>query len=105
MAVKGRTNNPNGRPKGSPNKSTEMARQAIAKFVDDNSERFQGWLDEIYEEHGARDAFNCVKDLIEYHVPKLSRTENRDIDKDGNDKEWIININKNVLDARDNDNE
>lgn len=61
--------------KGIPNKSTDMARQAIARFVEDNSEMFQKWLDEIYAEHGAKDAFNCVKDLIEYHVPKLTRQD------------------------------
>lgn len=71
-----------GRPKGVGNKSTELAREAIAKFVDDNSERLQGWLDEIANESPEK-AFNCVKDLLEYHVPKLSRTDVQNLDKDG----------------------
>ena len=63
------------RPKGSPNKSTALAREAIARFVDNNSDRLQGWLDEIAAEKGAEAAFRCFTDLVEYHVPKLARTE------------------------------
>lgn len=64
-----------GRPKGVPNKTTQAARAAIASFVDGNAERIQGWLDEIYAEKGAEGAWNCFIDLVEYHVPKLARTE------------------------------
>ena len=35
----------------------------------------QAWLDEIYERDGPRAAFQCVADLIEFHVPKLARRE------------------------------
>lgn len=72
-----------GRPKGSSNKSTELARTAIARFVDNNTERLQGWLDEIAQDNPEK-AFACVKDLLEYHVPKLQRTEQQFLDKDGN---------------------
>lgn len=61
--------------KGSPNKSTAAAREAIAAFVDNNAERLQGWLDEIHAEKGAEAAFKCFSDLLEYHVPKLARHE------------------------------
>ena len=64
-----------GRAEGTPNKSTAAAREAIARFVDGNADRLQGWLDEIHKERGAEAAFRCFSDLIEYHVPKLSRTE------------------------------
>ena len=56
-----------GRPKGSGNKKDELARRAISKFVERNTEKFDAWLDEIYAEKGAQAAFDCVKDLIEYH--------------------------------------
>lgn len=64
-----------GRPKGQKNKSTEAARAAIATFVDGNSDRLQQWLEEIYLEGGAKEAFKAFSDLLEYHVPKLARTE------------------------------
>ena len=64
-----------GRPKGSPNKATFRAREAIAQFIDGNSERLQGWLDEIAEQDGPMAAFKCFADVLEYHVPKLARTE------------------------------
>jgi hypothetical protein len=64
-----------GRPKGLPNKTTVAAREAIARFVDGNADRLQGWLDEIAEDQGPAAAFKCFADLLEYHVPKLARTE------------------------------
>ena len=66
-----------GRGKGNPNKSTKIAREAIARFVDGNTERLQGWLDAIAEDekHGPREAFRCLMDVMEYHVPKLARHE------------------------------
>lgn len=70
----GNTRNKGGRPKGSPNKSTALAREAIAKFVDGNAERLQGWLDQIAAE-SPKDAFNAFLALAEYHVPKLARVE------------------------------
>ena len=64
-----------GRPKGLPNKSTAAAREAIATFVDGNADKLQGWLDAIAKEKGPEAAFKCFIDLLEYHVPKLARTE------------------------------
>jgi hypothetical protein len=77
MANKQQTNNPKGRPAGSPNKSTALAREAIARFVDGNSHKLQQWLDEIAmsEKHGPKVAFDCFMQVAEYHVPKLARTE------------------------------
>jgi hypothetical protein len=87
---------PVGRPKGTPktggrgkgvaNRATLAAREAIAQFVDGNAHRLQAWLDEIAD--GKRDdddkfivqpdpvkAFELFQSVIEYHVPKLARTE------------------------------
>lgn len=61
--------------KGIPNKATANAREAIGRFVDGNADRLNGWLDEIYAADGPKAAFQCFADLIEYHVPKLARTE------------------------------
>ena len=64
-----------GRRKGVPNKSTVVAKEAIARFVDDNAPRLQAWLDQIAQTEGPRVAFNAVVDLLEFHIPKLARTE------------------------------
>lgn len=64
-----------GRVKGQPNKATANAREAIAAFVDANVPRLNAWLDEIAATDGPAAAFRCVESLIEYHVPKLARTE------------------------------
>ena len=64
-----------GRPHGKPNKATRNAREAIAALVEDNAPRMQGWLDKIAKEQGALMAWRCLHDVIEYHIPKLSRQE------------------------------
>lgn len=83
---------PKGKPrggsrKGVPNKATQAAREAIAEFVDGNAHRLQTWLDKIAD--GVWDegegvwivppdplrAFQCFQSVIEYHVPKLQRTD------------------------------
>ncbi len=63
-----------GRRKGSVNKSTRTAKDAIARFVDGNAEQLQGWLDRIAMKN-PQAAFGCVIALLEYHLPKLGRTE------------------------------
>lgn len=77
--------------RGVPNKATAEARAAIAAFVDGNAHRLQGWLDAIADgqrEPSATDgtlgawivkpdpqkAFELFQSVIEYHVPKLSRS-------------------------------
>ena len=63
-----------GRVKGVPNKATKNAREAIAMLVDGNTHRLEAWLDEI----AAKDpvlAWRCMMDVIEFHIPKLQRTE------------------------------
>ena len=44
-------------------------------LVDDNAPRLQEWLDEIAKQEGPKVAWQCFMDVVEYHVPKLSRTE------------------------------
>lgn len=73
-----------GRAAGTPNKATAAAREAIARFVDGNADRLQGWLDEIHADKGPQAAFECFSSLLEYHVPKLQRTELTG--KDGGDQ-------------------
>jgi hypothetical protein len=83
-----------GRPPGTPNKATADARQAIAQFVDGNAHRLTEWLDKVadgvkvtkkddagndYEEFvvppNPAKAFDMFQSVVEYHIPKLARTE------------------------------
>ena len=71
-----------GRKKGIPNKSTQAAREAIAMFVDGNAHRLTEWLDTVaygdpkneIKPNPAK-AFELFQSVVEYHVPKLARTE------------------------------
>ena len=72
--------NNRGRPKGSPNRATADVRAAIAAFAEGNAHKLQDWLDRIAEgSDGNRADPAKAADLylraIEYHIPKLARTE------------------------------
>ena len=66
-----------GRSAGTPNKATGIARIAFANFVDNNADKLQSWLDEIAdnEKLGPKVAFDCLMQVAEFHVPKLSRID------------------------------
>ena len=63
-----------GRRKGTPNKATVEARTAISLFVDSNAHKLQEWLDAVAIDNPEK-AFTLFQSVIEYHVPKISRTE------------------------------
>src|SRR6188508_2969320 len=69
-----------GRTKGTQNKATAHAREAIAAFVDGQASRLEGLLEKIEAADGPKAAFACLVDLLEFHVPKLARTELTGID-------------------------
>lgn len=92
---KGKTNNPNGRPAGTPNKVTQEARQAIAAFVDGNAHRLSEWLNAVAQGDPENDikpnpakAFEMFQSVVEYHVPKLARSEVTGVD--GGPQEMVI---------------
>lgn len=80
-----------GRPKGSPNKATTQAREAIAFFVEGNVERLNGWLDDIAAE-SPKDAFDRFMSVVEYHIPKLARQDMQMLDKDGQPTDPSVNV-------------
>jgi hypothetical protein len=72
--------------KRGPSKSTQAAREAIGAFVDGNAHRLTGWLDKVADgvlapdgkwliEPSPEKAFAMFQSVVEYHVPKLARTE------------------------------
>jgi len=76
-----------GRKAGVSNKATQEAREAIALFVNGNVNRLQNWLDRIADDRELKDgttiagkpekAFELFNSVLEYHIPKLARTENK----------------------------
>ena len=71
-----------GRQVGTPNKTTSDARKAIALFVDGNAHRLTGWLDQVANGDQVHDvkpnpakAFELFQSVVEYHIPKLARSE------------------------------
>lgn len=75
-----KTSSKGGRPSGSPNKSTAAVREAIAIFAEGNAHKLQEWLDDIAAGVGGNKpdpakAAELYLKAIEYHIPKLARTE------------------------------
>ena len=71
-----------GRVAGTPNKATQEARQAIALFVDGNAHRLTDWLNAVANGDPENDAkpnpakaFELFQSVVEYHIPKLARSE------------------------------
>jgi len=63
-----------GRVRGVPNRITADVRAAIAAFAEANVGKLQAWLDRIAKKDPVRAADLFVR-VLEYHVPKLARTE------------------------------
>lgn len=74
MYKPGQSGNPNGRPKGTPNKTTKHIREAYQKLTEDNLENMTLWLTRVAEENPER-AMDLMLKLSEYIIPKLNRTE------------------------------
>ena len=83
--VKGRS----GRTAGTPNKVTRDVREAIAVFAQDNVEQMSEWLNAI-EDPAKR--LELYLRALEYHVPKLARTEVTGNDGGPVDVNHAINI-------------
>lgn len=63
-----------GKPKGAINKTTADVRQAIAMLAESSAPKVQEWLSLVAADDPAK-AMDLWLKMIEYHIPKLARTE------------------------------
>lgn len=63
-----------GRKKGTPNAITQDVRAAIAIFAERNVGKLEDWLNRVANKDPGKAADIFLR-AIEYHVPKLGRTE------------------------------
>lgn len=68
--MKGHTNNPNGRPKGKPNKVSTDLKAVIKKIVENQFETIEKDLKAM----DSKDRINTVLKLTEYILPKQRET-------------------------------
>lgn len=60
--------------KGIPNRATAEVREAIAVFASANVHRMSEWIEAISEQDPGK-AMALYLQAIEYHIPKLARSE------------------------------
>lgn len=77
MAAPRGTRPPNagkGRPKGVPNKATADVRACVASIAQNLAPQVEGWIRKAAKKNPLG-AAHLLAQLLEYHIPKLSRAE------------------------------
>jgi len=89
---KGQSGNPNGRPKGSLNRSTEQMKLTIARAVNSSLNSLQEDLERIRKEDPEK-AIQLSTKLLEYTLPKMKSIDmNANIELNTKIEEITINI-------------
>lgn len=73
--MKGHTNNPNGRPKGTPNKVTTDLRAWVNDILSNGKERFNEYLGQLAPDEYIR----TFTTLLNYVLPKMASTTPDDV--------------------------
>ena len=106
-----------GRTKGTVNKTSATARESVACFVEGNVDRLNGWLEDIAQgipdevvetvdddgnkkqtvtkwliKPDPKAAYDSLMSVVEYHIPKLARTEQQFLDKDGRPADASVTV-------------
>ena len=90
---KGQSGNPNGRPKGSVNRSTEQMKLTIARAVNDQLSELKRDLDAIRKEDPAKAMALSIK-LMDYVLPRLKAM---DVKLDAEVKQTIEEIKVEII--------
>lgn len=69
--MRGKTNNPDGRPKGRPNRITQQLRERIADFLEQNWSKIEADFLELEP----KDRVMLFEKLLQYTTPRLQATE------------------------------
>lgn len=77
----GKSGNPNGRPKGKLNKSNEIAKKAIAMFLEDTAHEVLPLWKEVAQED-PKEAIKLWGALAEFIIPKQSRIAHSGTDEE-----------------------
>lgn len=67
----GKTNNPNGRPKGKPNRITGEMRSWIQQLINDNKNQLENDLQALEP----KDRWQIIERLLNYCIPKQSAVD------------------------------